>query len=151
MYLIKKNLSLKKVFGIAMVIAALSCNEQLMEKPDKLIPRDKMVSVLKDLALVNAAKTTNIKQLRDKNLDPMAYVFEKHHIDSVQFVESDRYYASLPVAYEKIYQEVEAEIQRDIDVLKQAEAEQDSLEHLEYEARQADIKEEAQRTTDSLP
>lgn len=143
-------MSLKKVFGVVLIIFFISCNEQLMEKPDQLIPRDKMVAVLKDLALVNAAKTTNITQLRDKKLDPMAYVFERHDIDSVQFVESDRYYASLPVEYEKIYQQVEAEIQKDIDVLKKAEAEEDSLKQLEYESRRADRKADAQSTTDSL-
>ncbi|WP_232622914.1 DUF4296 domain-containing protein [Pareuzebyella sediminis] len=142
---------MKNSFSFVLIAFFMSCNEQLMEKPDRLIPRDKMVSVLKDLALVNAAKTTNITRLREKNLDPMVYVFEKYDIDSVQFVESDRYYASLPVEYEKIYQEVEAEIQKDIDVLKEAEARQDSLERLEYEARQAERKAANQAATDSLP
>jgi len=151
MPLVKKSQLLKNSFSFVFIIFFMSCNEQLMEKPEQLIPRDKMVSVLKDLALVNAAKTTNITRLRDKNLDPMVYVFEKYDIDSVQFVESDRYYASLPVEYEKIYKEVEAGIQKDIDVLKRAEAEQDSLERLDYEARQAERKAAVQGTTDSLP
>ena len=33
-----------------------SCAEELIEKPDNLIPEDKMVSIIKEMAIVNAAK-----------------------------------------------------------------------------------------------
>jgi phosphoribosylanthranilate isomerase len=95
------------------ILALAGCNENLLEKPDNLISEDKMVEVLKDLAIVNAAKTTNIAVLQDNDIEPMDYIYEKHGIDSVQFVESDRYYASLPKKYEQIYKKVESRLEKE--------------------------------------
>ena len=38
-----------------------SCAEELVEKPDNLIPEDKMVAIIKEMAIVNAAKATNLR------------------------------------------------------------------------------------------
>ena len=110
------------------------CTENLVEKPDNLIPEDKMVSVLMDLALVNAAKSTNISVLYNNDIEPMAYVFEKHDIDSLQFVESDNYYASLPKGeYERMYKEVDLKLERKLKAVEEAKEVRDSLLRLERE------------------
>ncbi|WP_027065883.1 DUF4296 domain-containing protein [Maribacter sp. Hel_I_7] len=88
-----------------------SCAEELIEKPDNLIPEDKMVSIIKEMAIVNAAKTTNLGKLRENGIEPTTFVFEKFEIDSVQFVDSDRYYASKPLRYENMYKKVESELE----------------------------------------
>ena len=54
-----------------------SCAEELIEKPDNLIPEDKMVSIIKEMAIVNAAKTTNLGKLRENGIEPTTFVFEK--------------------------------------------------------------------------
>ncbi|WP_209401794.1 DUF4296 domain-containing protein [Pseudozobellia sp. WGM2] len=137
---------IKKINILFLVLCLCSCNEKLLEKPDGLIAKDKMVQVLKDVAIINAAKTTNISVLRDNNVEPMTYVFEKHGIDSLQFAESDRYYASLPGEYQDIYKKVEAILENEQNVFKEAKAEQDSLRRLEMEQKQK----EAKRVKDSL-
>ena len=58
------------------------------------------------MAIVNAAKGTSISVLKDNGIDPTSYVLNKHKIDSAQFIDSDRYYASNPLQYEGIYKEV---------------------------------------------
>ncbi|WP_282178558.1 DUF4296 domain-containing protein [Maribacter stanieri] len=88
-----------------------SCAEELIEKPDNLIPEDKMVSIIKEMAIVNAAKTTNLGKLRENGIEPTTFVFEKFEIDSAQFVDSDRYYASKPLRYENMYKKVESELE----------------------------------------
>ncbi|WP_282112128.1 DUF4296 domain-containing protein [Maribacter stanieri] len=88
-----------------------SCAEELIEKPDNLIPEDKMVSIIKEMAIVNAAKTTNLGKLRENGIEPTTFVFEKFEIDSAQFVDSDRYYASKPLRYENMYRKVESELE----------------------------------------
>ena len=97
------------IFTIGLLFL-FSCAEKLIEKPDNLIPRDKMVLILKEFAIVNAAKGTNLGKLKDNGIDPTTFVFEKYEIDSTQFVDSDRYYASLPLEYETIYKEVESQL-----------------------------------------
>lgn len=79
-----------------------------MVKPENLIPKEKMVQILSDLAMVNAAKVVNPQILRNHDINPTDYIFTKYSIDSIQFVESDRYYASIPDEHEAIYIEVEA-------------------------------------------
>lgn len=88
-----------------------SCAEELIERPENLIPEDKMVSIIKEMAIVNAAKTTNLGKLRENGIEPTTFVFEKFEIDSAQFVDSDRYYASKPLRYENMYKKVESELE----------------------------------------
>ncbi len=97
------------IFTLVMLLL-FSCAEKLIEKPDNLIPSDKMVLILKELAIVNAAKATNLSKLKENGIDPTMFVFEKYKIDSAQFVDSDRYYASIPSEYEAIYKEVENQL-----------------------------------------
>lgn len=106
-----------------------------MQEPEHLIAKEKMIEVLSDMAIVNAAKSTNVALLRDNNLDPTAYVFKKNGIDSVQFVESDRYYASLPAEYEAIYIEVEKRLTQKKEELEKAKNLNDSLQRMEIEAK----------------
>lgn len=135
---------MKKAFILTILVCLTSCSEKLLEKPENLIARDKMVEVLKDLAKVNAAKTTNAAILRDNKIDPMAYIFVKHSIDSIRFVESDKYYASLPIEYESIYRDVESILEKEQAILNEAKAVEDSL-RLQKKERL-----KKQKTTDSL-
>ncbi len=90
-----------------------------MQKPADLIPGDKMAEILYDLAIVNAAKSTNPNILEEHDIEIMAYVYEKHGIDSVRFVNSDIYYASKPDEYEAIYKKVEARLEREKEALEE--------------------------------
>jgi len=141
---------MKKYFLPAILVLLTCCSEKLMEKPENLIARDKMVTILKDLAVVNAAKTTNVGLMRENNVKPMDYIFKKHGIDSVQFVESDKYYASLPVQYESIYREVESRLEKEQNILKKAKEVRDSLKLLETERKREMDNAKKQKIKDSL-
>ncbi|MFS4454695.1 DUF4296 domain-containing protein [Maribacter sp. 2304DJ31-5] len=100
---------MKKQFIFLITLFFLfACREKLVEAPENLIPKEEMIKILKDMAILNAAKTTDIGRLKKYEIDPTNYVFEKYAIDSAQFVESDRYYASVPLEYESIYSKVKA-------------------------------------------
>lgn len=124
----KKYCTLLSIFALI-----LGCSEKLLEKPDDLIPEDKMVEVLTDLAIVNAAKSTSLALLQDNNIEPMTYIYEQHDIDSIQLVESDRYYASLPVKYEQIYKQVEAKLDKQAKDIEDTKKVNDSLRRVELE------------------
>ncbi|MEH6745479.1 MAG: DUF4296 domain-containing protein [Maribacter arcticus] len=104
-----------------------SCAEELIQKPENLIPQDKMVLIFKELAIVNAAKGTNIGNLKDNGIEPTTYLFEKFDIDSAQFVDSDRYYASKPLLYETMYKDVETRLENQRLQLEAMKKEKDSL------------------------
>ena len=116
-----------RILIIFVLLFTCSCAEELIQKPENLIPQDKMVLVLKEMAIVNAAKGTNIGKLKDNGIDPTTYVFDKFEIDSAQFVESDRYYASKPLIYETIYKEVETQLENQRLELEEQKRVEDSL------------------------
>lgn len=91
----------------------ISCNKKLIEKPETLILNDKMVQILYDLAILNAAQNTSPALLAEKDIKTMNFVYTKYGIDSIQFAQSDLYYASRPAEYEAIYTEVLALLEKD--------------------------------------
>ena len=93
----------------------LSCGNQLMEAPEDLISKEKMADILYDIALINSIDNSHPQVLESKNIKVMDFVFKKYGIDSTQFVQSDRYYASVPVLYEEIYAAVEDRLERQRD------------------------------------
>ena len=104
-------------YGICFWVFA--CGNQLMEAPKNLISEDKMTDILYDIALLNAIDNSHPQVLKEKRIEVMAFVFKKYGIDSTQFVESDLYYASVPVRYENIYEAVEDRLERDRDSISQ--------------------------------
>lgn len=98
-------------FLLILLVLLVCCGEKVIEAPEDLIAKDKMVAILFDLSLINAAKNTNPKILEAHQIEPMDYIFKKHGIDSLQFVRSDVYYASVPVEYEAIYETVASRLE----------------------------------------
>jgi hypothetical protein len=89
---------------LILILVVLSCNNiERPKKPDNLISKDKMVDVITDISLMNAAKGLD-KDLLEKNaINPANYIYEKYNIDSTQFAASNNYYAYDVKEYEKIY------------------------------------------------
>lgn len=133
--------------GILILLLAYSCGEKLIEKPENLIPRDKMVLILKDMAILNAAKGVNLGILKDNGVEPTSYVLEKHDIDSALFVESDRYYASLPLEYEALYTEVEALLEEKRIQLEEENKIADSLKLLESKQKRDSVLDNVKSST----
>ena len=137
---------MKKIAAIFLLILFFGCNEVLIEKPENLIPKDKMVLILKDMAVINAAKNSNVRIFLKNKIDPTKLIFKKYDIDSLQFVQSDKYYVSKPVLYQEIYQEIDTllEIQnKEVTALKKI---SDSIVKAEKKAKNI----EKNRVKDSL-
>ncbi|MGS2738837.1 DUF4296 domain-containing protein [Sinomicrobium sp. M5D2P17] len=101
-------MNIKHVFiltGILLSIA--SCKQKPVEKPENLIPKNQMTDILLDVALVNAARGIGTDVLKENNIVPDTYIYQKHQVDSLQFAESNTYYASRPSDYAAMYKEVE--------------------------------------------
>ena len=89
-----------------------ACNKiEKPEKPDDLIEKNKMVDILFDVFVFNAAKGTDKRILENNNVTPVDYIYKKYQIDSLQFVKSNEYYAYDMKAYEEMIRQVEAKIE----------------------------------------
>lgn len=82
-----------------------------MKKPKDLIPHDKMVDVLVEVSLLQAARNYNKVMLEEKGIDPEHYIWEKYDIDSLQFATSSQYYAQNYRQYERIYDRAKEQLE----------------------------------------
>ncbi len=99
-----------------LILSVSACHDmEKPKKPDNLIPKDKMVDILIDAKLISSASSVNRKIMEDRGVKLNQYVFEKHNIDSLQFVLSNEYYAF----YIKDYQEIYDKIKDSLKVLKE--------------------------------
>ena len=104
---------MRNLYLLLGILALLGCEEQLVEKPENLIPQDQMVDILYDVAVLGAAEEINSDILEEYEIDPTKWVLEQYGVDSLQFTKSDLYYASIPKAYEAIYAEVKERLDKE--------------------------------------
>ncbi|GAA4313302.1 hypothetical protein GCM10023115_30180 [Pontixanthobacter gangjinensis] len=101
-----------KAVLLLLVFLSFSCQDlEKTERPADLIPEAKMVDVLTEMALLNAARNYNKQKLESTGIKPDDYIFKRFGIDSLQFERSNDYYAEQYTQYERIYDSVKNRIQ----------------------------------------
>ncbi|RAR50384.1 DUF4296 domain-containing protein [Flavobacterium lacus] len=98
-----KKIVLLTVFSILF----LSCKDNGVKKPSKLIKEDKMIDIIYDISMLDAINSVNPGALGDNNINSRTYIYKKYAIDSLQFAENSAYYASDLKKYKKMYEAVE--------------------------------------------
>lgn len=89
---------------IAIALTTVSCKDEAVEKPKNLVERSKMVDIIYDLSILEAARTqTASVQNYPKSTE---FIKNKYKIDSLTFAKSSQYYASDIKEYKKMYNEV---------------------------------------------
>jgi hypothetical protein len=107
-----KKIKMKKSILVGLLLLLFSCNDTI-EKPNNLIEKDKMVDILYDISLLEAIKSQNINGgISNKNAN--AYLYQKYKIDSVQFAQSNKYYAADVEEYKKMFEEVKTRLEAQI-------------------------------------
>lgn len=101
---------MKKVILFIICVGLISCGEKVVKEPEQLISKEKMADILYDLAILTAAKNTSSEILVKNKIETMEYLYAKYSIDSVQFVENNLYYASMPSEYVAIYTVVDSRL-----------------------------------------
>lgn len=82
------------------------------EKPDNLIPKDKMVDIMEQAYLTNAARGIENKAIIEKGIYLDSLIYYKNGIDSLQFARSNAYYASNLNIYSEIFRDLEKRLDR---------------------------------------
>jgi hypothetical protein len=122
---------MKKIFLVFIVfIFVISCNKELVKEPKSLIEREKMVDIMYDLALLEAMKVENPALMDSMKSTSNQYIYKKYKIDSVQFAQSNIYYAADYEEYEKMYNQIKTRLDNEktqVNVLIKAEAKKEML------------------------
>ena len=108
---------MKKILVFLSFILLASCSNSTVSKPKNLIDEDKMVEIFYDLALLEAVRTQIPQEKQHYKGLPNKYIFKKYKIDSLQFVNSNQYYASDVSNYKKMYELVKEKLVADTEKL----------------------------------
>lgn len=104
---------MNKIFYILLIgIILTNCTSNtILKKPDNLIPKEEMINILTDMLLASGGEhIKNLNSQRNVNYFPL--IFEKYHIDSTQFKESNFYYTSRIDDYEDILKQVDVRLKK---------------------------------------
>jgi hypothetical protein len=101
----------KLLVFLTLGLLLINCNSHTIEKPMNLLDEDQMVAILYDLYLVNAIKSSKMNYIQERDITSANYIFQKYKVDSLQFSQSDLYYASDIEEYERLYRRVTERIQ----------------------------------------
>lgn len=94
-----------------------SCSES-RKKPANLIPQDVMIDIFYDMNMLQTIRNNDFRLYDSHNIDPEQYIYIKYDIDSLQFVQSNKYYAMNVEEYEKMLEAVIERINAEIEEIK---------------------------------
>lgn len=109
----------KLLFYITTVILTACSNNIEVQKPKKLIEEETMENILYDLALLQALKGYSPKELVKNEVDPKTYIYQKYKIDSLQFVENNRYYSADVQNYMSMFSKVIERLDKEKKAMKE--------------------------------
>ena len=85
---------------------SVSCKKELVKEPAKLIEKGKMIDIMYDLSLLDAMKYQNPLSLDSVQTDPTRFILKKYKVDSLQFAQSNKYYATDYETYKEMFDEI---------------------------------------------
>lgn len=117
---------MKQLFYLLLFTVIFSCREEKIKKPKDLIEKDKMIDLILDMKIADKAKSISNKN-KKKNLNYMGLIYEKYHIDSTQFKESNDYYTEHLESYQEIYETVQKRLKDSVAKYKKVKKINDSI------------------------
>lgn len=105
---------MKKIIILLSLLIICSCvNKTEAPKPAKPIDKPTMENILYDLALLQALKSYSPEKLGKNDINPKTYIYQKYKIDSLQFVENNKYYASNFTEYQAMFNRVTERLEKE--------------------------------------
>lgn len=109
-----------KILVFAVLVLFLSCKNELVKTPKRLIEKEKMINIMYDLALLDAIKNQNILSKDSVQINPNQYIYKKYKIDSLQFAQNNVYYSSEYKEYKLMIEKIKSKIDADTKVVEAA-------------------------------
>jgi hypothetical protein len=107
-------MEMKKIMSFFIILIVLvGCKKELVKEPKHLIEREKMINIMYDLSLLEAMKVDNPALMDSFKINSNQYIYKKYKIDSVQFAQSNIYYAADYKEYEKMYNQIKARLDKE--------------------------------------
>ena len=120
----------KTVSFLVIVMLFLSCKDDAVKEPERLIDREVMENIIYDLSLLEAIKYNEPATTENYIVNPKEFILRKYKVDSAQFAQSNIYYASDFEKYKAMYDSVVKRMERNrvhYDSLVKKQIKKDSL------------------------
>lgn len=147
---------IKKTAYLFLILLLISCGSEgkkRVKKPSDLISKNTMVDIIYDMSIISAAKGVNRKLMEQEGLHPEKYIYDKYNIDSVQFAQSNEYYAFDLDAYEQIYSKVKVKLENNkklySDLVQIEQKQKDSINKIQRQLRDS-LREQRQLGNENL-
>lgn len=98
------------ILFILVLFVVVSCKEEVVDKPDKLIDQEIMTNILYDVALLEAIRYQFPYVVDSNQVNTPKFIYKKYNIDSLQFAQSNQYYASHYNEYKMMFSEIDERI-----------------------------------------
>lgn len=99
---------MKLFAAIIATLCLVSCQDvKRPEMPENLIPEDKMVDVLTEAYLINAARSFDKRTILENKVKLDSFLYKRFDIDSLQFAESNAFYTSNLNTYNDLFVKVQ--------------------------------------------
>lgn len=99
---------MKQQLLFIVLIVAFGCQSvEKPKKPDNLISKGKMIDIMMESYLSNAARSVNNRKIRSYGLKLDSLIYAKYKVDSAQVVESNNYYAADLETYESMFKTID--------------------------------------------
>lgn len=128
----------------------VGCNKiNRPKKPKDLIAKEKMSDIMYDLYILNAAKGVNKKVLELNGIMPSEYIYKKYDIDSLQFAESNTYYAYDTKTYSALVEKIKSDLEKDKELYEKLTREEQRMnDSLRKVSRELKVKDSTSSTQD---
>jgi hypothetical protein len=132
-------------FILILFFAFIGCQDvKAPEKPKDLIAKNKMVDILTEAYLANAARSVDNKSIISKGIVIDTLVYKNFGVDSLQFAKSNAYYAADVNTYIDLFQKVETRLnamQTKMDSIQKMEGKKkDSLKNKDQQQKSVPVK-----------
>jgi hypothetical protein len=91
---------------LLVLFLSVSCKKDLVKEPKRLIEKEKMIDIMYDLSLLEAIRYQHPASLDSMEVSPTRFILQKYKVDSMQFAQSNMYYASDYKNYKEMFDEV---------------------------------------------
>lgn len=101
------------VVVLLVLFLSVSCKKEFVKEPKRLIDREKMVNIMYDLSLLEAIRYQNPSSIDSTDTNPKKFVFKKYKVDSLQFSQSNKYYAADYETYKEMFDEINTRLEKE--------------------------------------
>jgi hypothetical protein len=97
-----------------------SCEKEIAKEPSNLVEKDKMVDIMYDLLILESIRVQNPSSLDSFKINSNDYIYKKYKIDSIQFAQSNIYYAADYKEYKKMFEQLKTRLDKNKTVTEAA-------------------------------